>query len=498
MRAAVPSARLGLAVLGASVVGVVLLSVAGRLLGPAQDWRPEPYVAPPLTDRPPPPVDTGSAPSDGDAEHGVVREDISVPVRGDELAATVFAPDAPGSYPAVAFVHGAGAGDRSSFFGLAERFARAGIVAVAYDKRSDYSYFDNRDFDQLAEDASAVVAVMRDRSDVDPERAGLWGLSEGGRVVPLAASRDSGVAFVVTVGGAIRGPLRNTAWSVYEGLAAAGAPAGAGRLAVRILGGGHLFTLHLDPPTGVWAGVGQPALVIYGTNDYLVPPAESSRHIVDDLRRGGNTAHAVRFFDGADHGLRRDGDYAPGYVRTVTDWITGLPGSAAAAAPVAGPLPVQRYATTPVPRTPWYGGTPGLIATVLLTVVGALVVPAIVRRRLPAGAGECAAVLRSSRRAMRAGIAAYAVMWAYVGLTIGLGYTRNGGELLFQVGWGLVRAAGLLAVVAGAAAGAALLTARRHGWAPEGAQQVLLASHGAVAALMVLSVAYWGVFEPRW
>ncbi|GAB3921776.1 hypothetical protein GCM10029976_009300 [Kribbella albertanoniae] len=495
MSTAAPSARLVLAVLASAVVGVVLLSLAGPLLGPAQDWRPEPYVAPPLTDRPPPPIDTELAPAGG--ERAVVREEISVPVRADQLAATVFSPDAPGRYPAVAFVHGAGAGDRSSFYGMAERFARAGIVAVAYDKRSDYSYFDNRDFDQLAEDASAVVAVLRQRSDVDPKRAGLWGLSEGGRVVPLAASRDSGVAFVVTVGGAIRGPLRNTAWSVYEGLAEAGAPAGAG-LAVRILGGGHLFTLHLDPPTGVWADVKQPALVIYGTNDFLVPPTESSRQIVDDLRRGGNTAHAVRFLDGADHVGRRDGDFAPGYVRTVTDWITGLPDSAAAATPVAGALPVQRYATTTVPRTPWYGGTPGLIATVVLAVLGALVVPLVVRRRLPAGAGDGVSVLRSSRRAMRAGIAAYAVMWVYVIMTLGLGYTRNGGALLFQVGWGVVRVAALLAVVAGVVAVAKLLAARRRGWAPQGAQHVLLASYGTVAALMILSVAYWGIFEFSW
>lgn len=488
---AVPVRR-GLVVLGASVAGVVLLGVVGRLLGPAQEWRPEPYTAPPLADAPDPVPAT--APAD---EHEVVREEITVPVRGDELAATVYAPDAPGPHPAVAFVHGAGRGGGAAFAGLAESFARAGIVAVAYDKRSDYSYLNNRDFDQLAEDAVAVVGALRERPDVDPDRAGLWGLSEGGRVAPLAASLSDDVGFVVTAGGAIRGPLRNTAWSVYEGLAAAGAPAGAGRLAVRILGGGYLFTLHLDPPAGVWADVGQPALVTYGTGDFLVPPAESSRQIADDLDRGGNGSYAVRFFD-ADHGLRQNGAYAPGYVRAVTDWITGLPESAATAERVAGVLPVQRYVSTPVPRAPWYGGTPGLVATVLLTVAGAVVVPLVARRRLPAGTPSWTAVSRASRRAMRAGVLAYASMWAFVGLLIGLGYTRAGGQVLFQAGWAVVRLIGVLAVVALVVGVLAVRDARRSGWRAVGAQRVLLGAHLGVAGLLVLSVAYWGLFEPAW
>lgn len=488
--------RRGLVVLGATVAGVALLSVVGRLLGPAQEWRPEPYTAPALTDGAPEVVPGVAGPPA--AEHDVVREDITVPVRGEELPATVFAPTGAGPHPAVAFVHGAGTGDRASFFSLAEQFAKAGIVTVAYDKRSDYSYFNNRDFDQLAEDALAVVGAMRARDDVDPERTGLWGLSEGGRVVPLAASRSADVRFVVTAGGAIRGPLRNTAWSVYEGLTAAGAPAGAARLAVRFLGGGYLFTLHLDPPSGVWAQVRQPALVIYGTEDYLVPPAESSRQIVDDLERGGNTSYAVRFFGGADHGLRQGGGYAPGYLRTMTDWIIGLPDTATGAESVAGTLPVQRYVSTPVPRTPWYGGTSGLVATLALTLAGAVVVPLAVRRRLPTGTGEWTAVRRGARWAVRAGVLAYGLMWAFVGLLIGLGYTRGGGQLLFQGGWAVVRAAGVLAVVAAVVAVAGYLTARRSGWTPSGSQRTLLVAYYGVAALLVLSVAYWGVFEPHW
>ncbi|PSL02374.1 hypothetical protein CLV30_11027 [Haloactinopolyspora alba] len=500
MKATIPGrgSRRRVAVAGASIAGIILLGVAGRLLaGSGAGWEPAPYTADPLADDPPEiAAASGSRPEAG--PYDVRREETSVPVRGDDLDATVFAPDAPGEFPAVAFVHGAGGGGRESFFGLAERFARAGIVAVAYDKRSDYSYLFNRDFGQLAEDAVAVVRVMRERPDVDADRAGLWGLSEGGRVVPLAAAGAPEVGFVVTVGGAVRGPLRNTAWSVAEGLAEAGAPSGAARLAVRVLGGGTMFTLHLDPPQNVWTDVGQPALVVYGTEDFLVPPAESARGIVDDLERGGNTSYAVRFFGGAGHALRLGGDYAPGYLRTITDWITGLPGSAADGPRVAGSLPEQRFATTPILRTPWYGGTAALVITVAAALAGTAVVPRLLRRRLGTPEVRWYGVVRPVRRAARASVLAFAALWAFVGLLIGLGYTRNGVGWLFQAGWGAVRIGAVAAVVAAAVAAVSVGTARRRGWRPTPAQAGTLCSYAGVAVLMLLNVAYWGVFEPTW
>ncbi|WP_129666795.1 alpha/beta hydrolase family protein [Phytoactinopolyspora endophytica] len=486
--------KYALAVASASMAGVALLGVLGEVLAPKPRWEPRPYDLPPLTDAAPEiePA-AGQEPTD---EYEVRREEVTVEVEGDELAASVFSPDAAGRYPAVAFVHGAGVGNGSSHFDLAERFARAGIVAVAYDKRDDYSYFWNRDFDQLAEDATAVVRMMRQRPDVDPDRAGLWGLSEGGRVVPLAASRSDDVGFVVTVGGAVSGPLRNTAWSVYEGLAAEGAPAGARSLAVHVLGGGYLFTLHLDPPSGVWSEVQQPALVIYGNNDYLVPPAESSRIIVDGLQEGRNSGYAVRFFGDADHGLRQDGGLAPGYVRTMTDWISGLPGSAEASAAVAGPLPVQRYASTVVPRAPWYGGVHALAVTVVLTVVGAVVIPVAARRRLRASAGAgWHPNDRAARWSTRSAVVAFGALWGYIAVLIGLGYTRNGAAAVYQVGWGLVRATALAAVILAAVLA---LRAFAGGGRLDRAQWLVLGGRLGVVVLLLLNLAYWGVFAPRW
>jgi len=482
------------AVAAACAAGIVLLGVLGELLAPR--WKAEPFRGEPLASAPDvaaPATPTGERPA---AE--VRQEETQVPVRGATLPATVFAPTTPGPHPAVAFVHGAGSNGRTAFLGMAREFASAGIVAVAYDKRPDYSYVGNRDFDQLAEDAAAVAAMLRARPDVDPARTGLWGLSEGGRVVPLAASRDPRIGFIVVVSGAVRGPLRNMVWSVQEGLTDAGSPTGARRLAAQVLTGGRFATFHLDPPQDTWEKVTQPVLAVYGTEDFLVPPAESTRAIVDSLHRGGNTSYTVAFFGGADHGLRVDGGRAPGYTTTVTGWITGLPASGATGGLVTGPGPRQRFATLPLPEPPWYGGVPALLATIGLMVVGYAVIPRLLRRRARAGGGPWPALERRARHLAVAGTVTFAGLWVYIGLIVGLGYTRNGSAPLFHAGWGVVRLLAVATVLLAVLAGRDLVTAGRGGWAATGAQRATLAASLGTSALVLLTAAYWGLYGPRW
>ena len=56
-------------------------------------------------------------------------------------------------------------------------------------------------FNDLANDAIAGKLFLEERSDIDSARIGFWGYSQGGWLAPLAATRSSGTAFVVCVGG---------------------------------------------------------------------------------------------------------------------------------------------------------------------------------------------------------------------------------------------------------------------------------------------------------
>ncbi len=52
------------------------------------------------------------------------------------------------------------------------------------------------DYASLASDVGAAVAMLRKRSDIDPESIGLLGRSEGGWLAPMVAVRDRHIAFI--------------------------------------------------------------------------------------------------------------------------------------------------------------------------------------------------------------------------------------------------------------------------------------------------------------
>ena len=146
----------------------------------------------------------------------VSREgDVSVrmPGNGFNLAGTLSQPSGPppadseGRYPAIVLVGGSGPVDRDEMvsgvavFGmLATPLADAGYHVLRYDKRGigqSGGRAEAASLQDLAEDVRAVVAFLRKRKDVDPDRIVLFGHSEGGLIALQAASRDDDLAGVI-------------------------------------------------------------------------------------------------------------------------------------------------------------------------------------------------------------------------------------------------------------------------------------------------------------
>lgn len=132
---------------------------------------------------------------------------------GLTLAGTLSMPPGQSGRPraAVVLVHGSGPHTRDEnvlehkvFAVLADHLARQGIAVLRYDKRgvgkSTGSYASATSYD-FASDAEAALAFLRQRQDIDQQRIGLVGHSEGGLIVPLVASRDRAVRFVVILNG---------------------------------------------------------------------------------------------------------------------------------------------------------------------------------------------------------------------------------------------------------------------------------------------------------
>lgn len=121
------------------------------------------------------------------------------------LAGTVYRPALPGLYPALVMIQGSGATDRDNFGyfpAIRDYFVQHGIVVFCYDKPGvggSTGNWKEQDLRDRAEEALAARAFLHTQPMVDPKWVGLWGNSQGGWVIPLAASLNPDVAFIIMV-----------------------------------------------------------------------------------------------------------------------------------------------------------------------------------------------------------------------------------------------------------------------------------------------------------
>ncbi|MEV4057378.1 alpha/beta hydrolase [Amycolatopsis sp. NPDC049688] len=289
---------------------------------------------------------------------------------GVTLHGTVVAPPGGTKLPGLVMVHGSGAHSREDYRDQAEAFARQGIATLIYDKRTEgYSQFE-RSYSTLADDALAAVEALRKRPEVDPARVGVWGLSEGGWVAPLAASRSADVAFVVTVGANGVKPAQQQAWAIENQLRRLGMDGSVVGMAsstmMRQLVGGGVFPEAYYDPVPVLKSLRRPVLGLWGAKDVLTPPGEALRIFEETVAH-----HTLRVFPDAQHQLRRTTDgfdklpgYAPGYLELVGSWVNHLPDVSSADAP-----PAQDRPSAEITPLRWYEATWLQLAVLVLLLV---------------------------------------------------------------------------------------------------------------------------------
>jgi len=129
-------------------------------------------------------------------------------IGGARLTGTITLPRARTRHPAILLLSVAGPNDRDlSFAGhrafavLADRLTRAGFAVLRCDDRGvggsegDWS---TAGYEVLAGDARSAIALLRGRPDIDPNRVGAFGLSEGAVIAGMtAATLEVPLSFVV-------------------------------------------------------------------------------------------------------------------------------------------------------------------------------------------------------------------------------------------------------------------------------------------------------------
>jgi len=140
-------------------------------------------------------------------EQGIPAAEVEFRNGTTTLRGTVFRPEAAGSGPGVVILGGSERNARTDYKRrVASKFAESGVSALIYDSPGSGASTGNALLqtknDRIVE-ALAAVRFLRGRPGVDPDRVGLWGISEGAGIALFASARDPGVAFAISVSSAL-------------------------------------------------------------------------------------------------------------------------------------------------------------------------------------------------------------------------------------------------------------------------------------------------------
>jgi len=123
------------------------------------------------------------------------------------LAGMLFVPEGEGPFPTVVIIHGSGTSHRDSkwYLSVTQHLLDNGIAVLLPDKRgSEKSEGEWRgaSFEDLAGDALSAVEYLKSQDHLEYSSIGLLGMSQGGWIAPLAASKSDDISFVVSMSGA--------------------------------------------------------------------------------------------------------------------------------------------------------------------------------------------------------------------------------------------------------------------------------------------------------
>jgi pimeloyl-ACP methyl ester carboxylesterase len=283
---------------------------------------------------------------------------------GITLAGTFTFPTDQGKHPAVILISGSGPQNRDEelmghkpFLVLSDYLTRNGIAVLRFDDRGfgessgDFSSATTADF---ATDVESAFKFLKARKEVDKDKLGLIGHSEGGLIAPMVAAESEDLAFIVLMAGSgIRGDkllllqeelieramgtpeaeiqnLLSTNSKIFNVIVHADNDTGLkkdlritleeslkGDHAVKLPKGMtseefvtaqiNLFTspwvkffLRYDPSI-ILEKVKSPVLAINGEKDLQVPPKENLSAINAALEKGGNTSVTVKEYKDLNH-----------------------------------------------------------------------------------------------------------------------------------------------------------------------------------------------------
>lgn len=304
------------------------------------------------------------------------HEDVRFSSGDIQLSGTLIGPATRGKHAAIILVHGSGAENREYTLPFARFLIRHGVAVLGYDKRGvggSTGDWNTASFDDLAGDVVAAFEYLKTRADIDSAQIGLLGISQAGWIMPFAAVRAKGIAFLISISGAGVSPAETTIDQAQNEMRTAGMPqsiveqitslmkleyefartghgweeyaAARGQLAARM--GPPPGSFPATPEDPYWQTIRRvysfdpapalrqlrlPVLALFGELDNNIVAEKNKRAWEEALKAGNNRDYTVRIIPNANHlqleakvgnnaemtSLQR---FVPAYFETIRIWL---------------------------------------------------------------------------------------------------------------------------------------------------------------------------------
>lgn len=240
--------------------------------------------------------------------------------------------NASGKRPGVVFMHGAGYGTCDNSFGdVASGMASAGFVTAVLDKPVWNTTDINRDYPASAKAYDQVIEYLRDQSDVDEAKVGIYATSESTWISSYLLEDDPDVAFQILLSPMVFSPRQSLGFFVTQDFTLVGANEGYQSIVQRVFSADTgLFGLNnFDLATLKPAAYAVPTYVAYGSKDVMTAQVDGVRAILYNAHKADNWNMTVRSYPVANHVLRLGDEseagtpFADAYVDDLIDWAVG-------------------------------------------------------------------------------------------------------------------------------------------------------------------------------
>ena len=240
--------------------------------------------------------------------------------------------NASGKRPGVVFMHGAGYGTCDNSFGdVASGMASAGFVTAVLDKPVWNTTDINRDYPASAKAYDQVIEYLRDQSDVDEAKVGIYATSESTWISSYLLEDDPDIAFQILLSPMVFSPRQSLGFFVTQDFTLVGANEGYQSIVQRVFSADTgLFGLNnFDLATLKPAAYAVPTYVAYGSKDVMTAQVDGVRAILYNAHKADNWNVTVRSYPVANHVLRLGDEseagtpFADAYVDDLIVWAVG-------------------------------------------------------------------------------------------------------------------------------------------------------------------------------